>query len=404
MSSLLEESESQKSFGSIRSLNSPIGQSSAKPMSLRDRVVSQGTFARLTPPVRSLTPTLQDSLNWSQSNPSESGPIQIESTRLSSNYSHRHSLPMLKLSGIEENSKGLSISYEESVFDSCQSRDLSVSERSSYSVFDPSGLRHHGCHADAISDQCGSGHHGCCGKCCNSHLKVPSRQESLLDDTPQMHRTDESVWNSYAARNLRSMRYGSYSEDSEEENEVLGHQRDRRELLRHKNSIKKIKTLESKKRGSKMSRGGSCSYHSDEEISFNTNNVKKNLDRKRKFCLLDRSPALKQMYPRNSGLTQNIQVFSMFGDEHRLKRQQTEDPECLVKTGGQSATGQLVYGVEYSDVLVPPLDQTKNGDQTGEESLLMMSGIDHINTSDLSDNSPEGKEIKSKVKEVSVNF
>ena len=32
----------------------------------------------------------------------------------------------------------------------------------------------------------------------------------LEDDTPVLHRTHDSVWKSYAARNLRSMSDGSY--------------------------------------------------------------------------------------------------------------------------------------------------------------------------------------------------
>jgi hypothetical protein len=59
-----------------------------------------------------------------------------------------------------------------------------------------------------------------------------------------------------------------------------------------------------------------------------------------------------------------------------------------------------VKEVRYCDVLVLSVSQTKNGDQLREESSLMMSGIDHINNSDISDNSSESEEVKPKVNEV----
>ena len=46
-------------------------------------------------------------------------------------------------------------------------------------------------------------------------------------------------------------------------------------------------------------------------------------------------------------------------------------------------------------------DQEQSGDQTEEESSLMMSGIDNISISDFSDSSPEGKEAKVEVLQVS---
>ncbi|XP_061178277.1 serine/threonine-protein kinase greatwall-like [Saccostrea echinata] len=463
LSSLLEESGSPKSFGSIKSLNSPLCQSSAKPMSLRDRVVSQSTMARVTPPIKSLTPTLQDSLNWSHSNLSESSHLHIESTRLSSYHSQSHSLPMLKLSAIEENKGSSIMSCEESVFNS--SVELSVSAKSGDSVFDPCQSGHHSCHGDSLTNHCGEGQAGCHGNCCNSHLKVPSRQESILDDTPQMHRTDESVWNSYAARNLRSMRYGSYSEDSDEEDSVESDTRSRgnsstkyptegQDLhvkMQPRNSTKKKRELNVERRGAEMSGSGSYSYHSDEETDIEINSMKKNPDRKRKFCLMDTSPALKQIYPHNSGLTQDIKVLNLFGDEHRLKRQQMEgagdfsrkksgslshncnhrdennqkilSPELhtpgntqndhtnrsTVKvlkftSGEETYVTSLENGFISSEKLVSSLKQVK----TAEESSLVMSGIHQFNSSDLSDSSPEANEVKGKervtTKEVHFRF
>ena len=474
MSSLLEESGSQKSFGSLRSLNSPIGQSSAKPMSLRERVVSQSTMARLTPPIKSLTPTLQDSLNWSHSNVSESShlhiestrlsaessQVQIESTRLSSHQSCSQSLPMLKLSAIEENNKGLStISFEESVFSSCSSMELSISKKSCVSEFVLCHSEGRSCNGQFGIDSCDEDHHSCHGNC-DSHLKVPSRQESLLDDTPQMHRTDESVWNSYAARNLRSMRYGSYSEDSDDQENLSSKLKSESagdgsstsnqygemssmSTKNGRNSTKKKKALQVRRRSEGNLTSCSFNYHSDEEEEDNT--VKKNFDRKRKFCGIDKSPALKQIYPRNSGLTQEIQVLGLFGDEHRHKRWQNEvsgdrnrdENECSLRhqvseESSESHANQrkvsckelgthrnrskvkvLKFNCEkgvgtssekgldtLGECILSP-DQEQSGDQTEEESSLMMSGIDNISISDFSDSSPEGKEAKVEVLQVS---
>ena len=50
---------------------------------------------------------------------------------------------------------------------------------------------------------------------CSSHDRAVSRQDGVFDDTPHLHRTKEALTNSYAARNLRSMREGSFFEESE---------------------------------------------------------------------------------------------------------------------------------------------------------------------------------------------
>lgn len=47
---------------------------------------------------------------------------------------------------------------------------------------------------------------------CDSHI-MPIFRVDEEDETPMLHRTDNSVWSSYAAKNLRSMRDGSYSEN-----------------------------------------------------------------------------------------------------------------------------------------------------------------------------------------------
>lgn len=438
-------------------------------------MVSQSTVARLTPPVKSLTPTLQDSLNWSHSNVSESiqiestrlsvesSHVQIESTQLSSLQSQSQSLPMLKLSAIEEN-KGLStISFDESVFSSNSSVEfsISISKKSCDSVFDQCKSGDRSCDSNLSIGQCETEHHGCHGNCCNSHLKAPSRQESILDDTPQMHRTDESVWNSYAARNLRSMRYGSYSEDSDDQENIvyknkleLGNSSSARKLNKEKQHVsnESCKSFTKKERALEVQRSrvsvtsNSFSYHSDEEEA-DLDTVTKNCVRKRRFCGIDKSPALKQIYPSNSGLTQEIQVLGLFGDEHRHKRKQRgvtidDNMEAVVDINhGNQMTTQisenhsnflmkepgilknhnkerlrakvLTFHCEEEQVaspdngvvspcnLVPYPLQDKREDQREEESVLMMSGIDNISISDSSDSSPDSREVKVEVKKVS---
>lgn len=358
---------------------------------------------------------------------------------------------MLKLSAIEEN-KGLStISFDESVFSSSSSVEfsISISKKSCDSVFDQCKSGDHSCD----SNQCETEHHGCHGNCCNSHLKAPSRQESILDDTPQMHRTDESVWNSYAARNLRSMRYGSYSEDSDDQENVvyknkleLGNSSSARKLSKEKQLVNNegCKSLTKKEKALEVQRSrvnvtsNSFSYHSDEEEA-DLDTVTKNCVRKRKFCGIDKSPALKQIYPSNSGLTQEIQVLGLFGDEHRHKRKQIgvtkdsnmeadfdsnhgnqmttqismKEPGILKNSNKERLKAKvLTFHCEEEQVaspnnglvspcnLVPLPGQDKGEDQTEEESVLMMSGIDNISISDNSDSSPDSREVKMEVQKV----
>ena len=49
---------------------------------------------------------------------------------------------------------------------------------------------------------------------CDSHVLPMFRVEGDDDSTPLLHRTHNSVWKSYSARNLRSLRDGSYSDAS----------------------------------------------------------------------------------------------------------------------------------------------------------------------------------------------
>ena len=51
---------------------------------------------------------------------------------------------------------------------------------------------------------------------CSSHTLPRSREGNLENETPILHRTDDSVMKSFAARNLRSMKEGSYSDSKDQ--------------------------------------------------------------------------------------------------------------------------------------------------------------------------------------------
>lgn len=137
------------------------------------------SITQLTPPIKSLTPTLQDSLNWSPT-PNSGADFSFnvkESTRLSSLISEGESKSSLRYKR-----QPLSLS---NVLNTS-----SVTETSNDSVFESSGSINISCNTS------GEVFHTCMKENCEpepdctcaSHLKVPSRQQSEMDDTPQMHR------------------------------------------------------------------------------------------------------------------------------------------------------------------------------------------------------------------------
>ncbi|XP_033752369.1 serine/threonine-protein kinase greatwall-like [Pecten maximus] len=327
----------------------------SKPKSLRDRLVSQATRSRLSspsvalpPPVMSLTPTLQDSLNWSNSG-SDGSSFQMESSRRSRLFTDDQTLGTHNLMSMAEshkvsNFRNLKISEIEregscgwrnklgrshsdsvmsedrdSIFESSISIEMSITDKSTDSVF------YKKCH-DSEGD--------CCEEdCCNSHLKAPSRQESIMDDTPQMHRSNESVWNSYAARNLRSMRHGSYSEDSDENEEPRQRCAENRKKSSKSSCDKSSMYSEDSSSNVRLLTGRSrdrrvYSYHSDEEMDKLQASEKKRCssegrNRKRHFDLVARSPLMKKVYS-GTGVTQEICLMKLYGDEHRIKRSNSE--------------------------------------------------------------------------------
>ncbi|KAL5006224.1 hypothetical protein ScPMuIL_015030 [Solemya velum] len=276
-----------------------------KPKSLHERAVSQSTMARLTPPIKSLTPTLQDSLTWSSTD-SELSSIPPKSCNL------RRSLLSSK-SSLQSPAVG---SSRRSIDMSATSSVDEVFNKSNMDVDTQSKLKCQNClsHGNEGKIDCSE---------CNSHLKAPSRQESITDDTPQMHRSNESVWNSYAAKNLRSMRHGSYSEDSDEgdnnsskDMSDSGHCCDSPPISRDASDLLNISNMSNQSSG--------YSYPSSDEEEHN-NRVReierKYNNRKRSFDLINSSPRSSNCG--RSGLTQEIDILNLYGDECRLKRRKS---------------------------------------------------------------------------------
>ena len=64
--------------------------------------------------------------------------------------------------------------------------------------------------SDSFPKRCSHSGDGPHPPSCDSHIMPLFRDSEVEDDTPLLHRTHDSVWKSYAARNLRSMSDGSY--------------------------------------------------------------------------------------------------------------------------------------------------------------------------------------------------
>lgn len=156
----------------------------------------------------------------------------------------------------------------------------------------------------------------------------------IINDFELIFRSDESVWNSYAARNLRSMRYGSYSEDSDE-SDSHGHKGSDRTSTetRKDHSIPEVSLKQELEEDAARSNSETSfySYHSDDEnenIERMQIQEQKNRGRKRSFVCVEKSPYLRRL-SQKSELTQEINILSLYGDEHRLKRSNSEPSDFL---------------------------------------------------------------------------
>jgi hypothetical protein len=158
---------------------------------------------------------------------------------------------------------------------------------------------------------------------CKSHMKAPSRQEKFTDDTPQMHRTDESVWNSYAAKNLQALRMGSYtSEDSDsdcKENEKPSGNTPQNVIYRNLKAKCDSEPI-IKHNSRKLVKAKSFCYPSDDESDEGTryhSHVK--FARKRSFCDVEQSP-VRRASSADTGLTQEFRLLRFNGCEPFPKR------------------------------------------------------------------------------------
>lgn len=171
---------------------------------------------------------------------------------------------------------------------------------------------------------------------CQSHLKFPSRQEKITDDTPQMHRSDESVWNSYAAKNLRSLRCGLYSEDSDgdkENTESLPagglanknvengkHISNSFNIFMHKTVCNRAESIRQK--ANRLRKTKSFSYPSDDEDSDGGYGRYRNrvmFAKKRGICDVEQSP-VRRTHSADSGLTQEFRLLRCSNGEPLYKR------------------------------------------------------------------------------------
>ncbi|XP_059142329.1 serine/threonine-protein kinase greatwall-like [Physella acuta] len=155
-----------------------------------------------TPPVQSLTPTLQDSLTWRTSSASESHSRQACSL-LQQSMSSKKDSEMFVTPEHEENiSSNMDVSMNNS---SCENPDQSHGQQAGDSIGSASDIRQ-GLSAQFSDTQKPMS--------CDSHVMPLFQVEREEDDTPMLHRTHGSVWKSFAAKSLRSMRDGSYADSS----------------------------------------------------------------------------------------------------------------------------------------------------------------------------------------------
>lgn len=116
------------------------------------------------------------------------------------------------------------------------------------------------------------------------------------------------------------MRYGSYSEDSDDSEGREVHKNLDGSCNSKKDSVPDISVTDD---------GGECSqsngessfysYHSDDEQEDLERIQEQTKNRKRSFVCTDRSPRLKHL-SQSTGLTQEINILAIYGDEHRMKR------------------------------------------------------------------------------------
>ena len=283
-----------------------------------------------TPPIKRLMSALQDSLNWSKSTISDIDHSRSVKPSMASSVMSGASAPQkplgLSFLGMDNGSySSTSIDSSSGMFvDTTEISDNVFLTDHSHGV-DTSNCSDSVCMSVDKTNDCLTGSCSCktssatnksCSEC-KSHVKAPSRQETMTDETPQMHRTDESVWNSYAAKNLRSLREGeefsgdSDSFDVDKENMEFSSSIIRTEKpvlidFQRKCAVKNIKPR-------KLVKTKSFSYPSDDESdtgSFRRYKGHKRFARKRTFQDVAQSP-IHRAHSADSGLTQEFRLFHL---------------------------------------------------------------------------------------------
>ncbi|GFR88849.1 serine/threonine-protein kinase greatwall-like [Elysia marginata] len=203
--------------------------SSTKP--LQSNKLGSGNVL-MTPPVQSLTPTLQDSLTWRTSSASDSK-SRVACSLLQ--YS------LLSRSRQSSSVAGVQREDEERAVETQETRAVeqrSLTENLNRQVSDTSDIPcshtgddspenslrssvfssdvDHSLRKSHAKSRCGN---SCDASVehqlsCDSHIMPMFRKEGDEDSTPLLHRKHDSVLNSFSAQNLRSMTNGSYCDDS----------------------------------------------------------------------------------------------------------------------------------------------------------------------------------------------
>lgn len=253
-----------------------------------------------------------------------------------------------------------------------------------------------------------------CGKCscrrtentksecseCQSHIKAPSRQEKLTDDTPQMHRTDESVWNSYAAKNLEALRLGSYtSEDSDSDanskeienahqSSIPGNSDELRIILKAKCVSEPVR----KHNPRRLVKMKNFSYPSDDESGGESRYKSRvKFARKRSFCDVEQSP--RRASSADTGLTQELRILRFNGCEPCSKRSNSLPRTRIRFSSGQDTwkreTVQSKLGIDYALDTNICLTKIATGDKklSDSDNLELLSADENRLVEGMSDTS-----------------
>ncbi|XP_052802430.1 serine/threonine-protein kinase greatwall-like [Mya arenaria] len=340
-----------------------LSQSASKVLSCHSMQASTpGRTANKVAPVSSLMTTLEASADWTQSTG-----CNMEDVSSSVNIEDISSIHLARPIGLscrdslDVNSHLDSIGTEQSqdsddVFFGNSFKSSVTGEVSENSIIKQENVgsseRHNGkcsCKADRRERHCSE---------CDSHCKVPSRQERMTDDTPQMHRTDESVWSSYAARNLRSLRHGSYSEDTDGDSDnkenggitsvegsqcdVFGQVKEKQEVqqLRHSLSFSVFDDIKAKcgtsnyqrSKPRKLVKTKSFCYPSDEESDSDVSRYQDRVRfaRKRSFCHVEVSP-VRRTHSADSGLTQEFRMLKCGSSGEPLYKRSNSIPRTRIR-------------------------------------------------------------------------